>query len=69
MKVAWYQKKEYWGLLGIVGAILTAIPATTVVGIAITAGVSTGFVWFGKKDGEKFETPSAVNKVINYIKN
>jgi hypothetical protein len=61
MKTHWYKKKEYWGLAGIIGAVLTAIPGTQIVGVAITAGVGAGMYYFGVKDGEKNNTPSAIS--------
>jgi len=60
-KVKWYQKKEYWGLLGVIGAVITAIPGLQIPGVAITAGVSAGIYYFGVKDGEKYKTPSAIS--------
>lgn len=61
MKIPWYKKKEYWGLLGVIGAVLTVIPGTQVIGVAITAGVGAGTYYFGVKDGEKHKSASAIS--------
>lgn len=61
MKIPWYKKKEYWGLLGVIGAVITAIPGLQIPGIAITAGVSAGMYYFGVKDGVANNTPSAIS--------
>ena len=60
-KVSWWRKKEYWGLAGIIGAVLTVIPGLQIVGVAVTAGVGAGVYYFGVKDGASNNTPSAIS--------
>lgn len=65
MKVPWWKKKEYWGIAGVIGAIMAAIPGLQIPGVAITAGVSAGMYYFGVKDGDRLNTPTGMTNAIN----
>lgn len=66
-RTPWWKKKEYWGLAGIAGAVMTAIPGLQVPGLALLAGVNWAVIYFGVKDGEKTNTPTGITNAINKL--
>lgn len=61
MTIPWYKKKEYWGLAGTIGAVLTVIPGLNIIGACVTAAASAGVYWFGVQDGHQNKSPSAIS--------
>jgi hypothetical protein len=67
-EIKWYQKREWWGLIGIVGAVLTVIPGTNIIGAAVIAGASYAEIHLGVKAGKQNESESLIGKIVEKVK-